>query len=233
MDLPTVENINDRRKTDFQQRLREALAAENDPERDLYRRLVAEVAQADDVDPLDVAAAVVRLAQGEQSMLLDKPARPERRDRDVPRRERPERSERPERPRKPKGQGPENEGDMPPMDTFRIAVGHQHNVEPRNIVGAIANEAGLDSAYIGRIDIREDYSLVDLPAGMPKDIFKDLKKTWVAGQQLQIRRWSEHPPQRSDADDQRGPGRPGPKRPPKAGRGKPPRPGPRGKAPRS
>lgn len=232
MDLPTVENINDRRTTDFQQRLRAALAADNDPERDLYRRLVAEVAAADEVDPLDVAAAVVRLAQGEQSMLLAKPARPERperRDRDVPRRER---SERPERPRHAKGHGPENEGDMPPMDTFRIAVGRQHNVEPRNIVGAIANEAGLDSAYIGRIDIREDYSLVDLPAGMPKDIFKDLKKTWVAGQQLQIRRWSEHPPQRNDTGDQRGPGRPGPKRPPKTGRGKPPRSGPRAKPPR-
>ena len=74
------------------------------------------------------------------------------------------------------------------METFRIEVGLQHGVKPGNIVGAIANEADLDSQYIGRVQIFDDHSLVDLPEGMPKEIFHGLKKVWVSGQQLQIRR---------------------------------------------
>ena len=72
------------------------------------------------------------------------------------------------------------------MERFRIEVGNKHEVKAGNIVGAIANEAGLDSQYIGRINIHDDYSLVDLPEDMPKEVFKDLKKTWVSGQQLNI-----------------------------------------------
>jgi ATP-dependent RNA helicase DeaD len=72
------------------------------------------------------------------------------------------------------------------MQRFRLEVGHKHEVKPGNIVGAIANEAGLDSKHIGRIVIHDDYSLIDLPSGMPKDIFTTLKKTWVSGTQLNI-----------------------------------------------
>jgi ATP-dependent RNA helicase DeaD len=68
-----------------------------------------------------------------------------------------------------------------------------HGVKPGNIVGAIANEAGLDSKHIGRVDIREDHSMVDLPEGMPSDVFKLLKKVWVSGQQLRITRGGEAP----------------------------------------
>jgi len=62
---------------------------------------------------------------------------------------------------------------------------------PGNIVGAIANEAGIESQYIGRINIHDDYSLVDLPEGMPREIFNELKKVWVSGQQLKISRLSK------------------------------------------
>ena len=72
------------------------------------------------------------------------------------------------------------------MERFRIEVGHNHDVKPNNIVGAIANEAGLDSQHIGRINIYDDFSVIDLPEGMPKDVFSDLKKVWVAGKQLHI-----------------------------------------------
>jgi ATP-dependent RNA helicase DeaD len=72
------------------------------------------------------------------------------------------------------------------METYRVAVGHEHQVKPGNIVGAIANEAGIDSKYIGRIQIFDNYSLVDLPSGMPKEILTHLKKVWVAGQELRI-----------------------------------------------
>jgi ATP-dependent RNA helicase DeaD len=74
------------------------------------------------------------------------------------------------------------------METFRIEVGHQHGVQPGNIVGAIANEAELDSRYIGRIDIRDDHSLVDLPEGMPREVLEILKKTRVAGRPLRMAR---------------------------------------------
>ena len=72
------------------------------------------------------------------------------------------------------------------METYRVAVGKIHRVKPANIVGAIINEAGLDGKMIGHIDIQEDHSLIDLPEGMPKEIFRDLQKVWVAGQQLKI-----------------------------------------------
>jgi ATP-dependent RNA helicase DeaD len=74
------------------------------------------------------------------------------------------------------------------METFRIEVGHNHGVQPGNIVGAIANEADLESKYIGRIDIRDDYSLVDLPEGMPRELMEHLKKVRVGGQMLRIQR---------------------------------------------
>jgi ATP-dependent RNA helicase CsdA (EC 5.99.1.-) len=76
--------------------------------------------------------------------------------------------------------------EAPEMETYRVEVGSQHGVQPSNLVGAIANEAELDARYIGRIEIFEDHSLVDLPTGMPKVIQRDLRKTWVCGRQLQI-----------------------------------------------
>lgn len=70
------------------------------------------------------------------------------------------------------------------MVTYRVAVGHTHGVKPGNLVGAIANEANLDSKHIGRIEINEDHSLVDLPEGMPEETLRLLRKARVAGRQL-------------------------------------------------
>uniref|UniRef100_UPI0025CE3704 helicase-related protein n=1 Tax=Nevskia sp. TaxID=1929292 RepID=UPI0025CE3704 len=80
-----------------------------------------------------------------------------------------------------------------PMETFRVEVGHAHGVKPGNIVGAIANEAGVESSFIGRIEIENEFSLVDLPAGMPKEIFRDLQKVWVVGRQLKLSRLNAPP----------------------------------------
>ena len=74
------------------------------------------------------------------------------------------------------------------MDTYRIEVGRVHGVQPGNIVGAIANEAGIDGKHIGRVVIRDDHSFVDLPAGMPKDLLGELRNARVAGQKLEISR---------------------------------------------
>jgi ATP-dependent RNA helicase DeaD len=102
--------------------------------------------------------------------------RPPRESRDKPRRERPTTA--PQRDTVP-GQG---------MERYRIEVGHQHGVKPGNIVGAIANEADVESEYIGRIVIHDDHSTVDLPAGMPPEIFRHLRSVWVSGQRLNITR---------------------------------------------
>ena len=76
----------------------------------------------------------------------------------------------------------------PGMATFRIEVGHQHGVKPGNIVGAIANEAGMPAKYIGRIEIYDDYSTLDLPDDMTPDLIEHLRTVWVAGQQLNMTR---------------------------------------------
>jgi len=72
------------------------------------------------------------------------------------------------------------------MQRYRIEVGREHGVEAKHIVGAIANEAGMDSSHIGHIKFYDAYSTVDLPEGMPKAVFKHLKKVWVCGRQLQL-----------------------------------------------
>ena len=74
------------------------------------------------------------------------------------------------------------------MERYRIEVGHQHEVKPSNIVGALANESGLDGDHIGHIDIHDDHCYVDLPEGMSRQMFFDLKKVWVCGQKLNITR---------------------------------------------
>jgi ATP-dependent RNA helicase DeaD len=89
------------------------------------------------------------------------------------------------------------------METFRIEVGHAHGVQPGNIVGAIANEADLESRYIGRIDIRDDYSLVDLPEGMPPELMEHLKKVRVAGQSLRIQHATPGDTERAPGGGQR------------------------------
>lgn len=78
--------------------------------------------------------------------------------------------------------------------TYKVMVGHVHQVKPGNIVGAIANEAGLDSAHIGKIEIFDDYTLVDLPAGMPEETFQVLRRARVAQQMLMIEAWDGQGP---------------------------------------
>jgi ATP-dependent RNA helicase DeaD len=92
------------------------------------------------------------------------------------------------------------------METYRIEVGSVHGTKPGNIVGAIANESGLEGVHIGRVDIREDHSYVDLPEGMPKQIFKELQQVRVAGRELRISRVSEKPPKPPRATIGRHPG---------------------------
>jgi ATP-dependent RNA helicase DeaD len=89
---------------------------------------------------------------------------------------------------RPRSESPRSDGGR---ESFRIEVGLTHGVKPANIVGAIVNEAGIDSALIGDIKIMDDHSIVDLPSGMPRDIFRVLGRAWVMGKQLRISKLSD------------------------------------------
>jgi ATP-dependent RNA helicase DeaD len=74
------------------------------------------------------------------------------------------------------------------MERFRIEVGHAHGIRPGDIVGAVSNEAGLESKHIGEININDSFSTVDLPEGMPDDVFNLLKKVRVCQHPMKITR---------------------------------------------
>jgi len=206
MELPSTEMINDKRIANFKQRISDTIGVENNQEFEFYSQLIEQYQQEHNIPAIEIAAALAKLLQGDTPLLLKNQPAPRRekfdrdshqgkdrgRDRKRPERgersERPSRGERPERSEKPKRERKSRDEPEVGMETFRIEVGKEHGVAPGNIVGAIANEAGLESSYIGRIDIQDSYSLIDLPEGMPKDLFKDLKKVWVSGQQLKISR---------------------------------------------
>ncbi|MGI9288565.1 MAG: DEAD/DEAH box helicase [Pseudomonadales bacterium] len=178
MELPSTESINDRRIARFKQRISDTLANEQLSQ---FSKLIEQYQQEHDVPALEIAAALAHLMQGDTPLLLQN--KPQRKA-DKSWNKKNERKPTKKHDRDARKGSPAEEG----MLRYRIEVGHDHNVMPGNIVGAIANEAGLDSEHIGRINIFDDYSLVDLPEGMPKDIFNGLKKTWVAGQRLRISR---------------------------------------------
>jgi ATP-dependent RNA helicase DeaD len=195
--LPTVKAVNDVRIAKFKEQIGETLAAGG---LEVFRSLIEEFEREQNVPAVDIAAALAKLGRGDLPLLLEKPdreARPE-----PVWEERPARAPRAEAP--PYKRERERERvSRPPEDgmgTYRIEVGHVHGVKPGNIVGAIANEAGIDSKYIGRIEIYDEHTMLDLPADLPPDLVDHLKKVWVAGQQLNITRDGEAPvPKKSAA----------------------------------
>jgi len=189
MELPSLEVANDLRLEKFKQRITELLATEN--YQHLYP-LIEEYQQEHDVTALDIASALAQLLYG-NSQKLSKLASPVRGSAQF----KPEIDSSPgERlsSRPAEQQLPPEDRNKPlaeSMERYRIAVGRKHGVKPANIVGAIANEAGIDSRYIGGIQIFEDHSIVDLPEGMPKEIFNHLQNVRVMGKPLRIFRLSQ------------------------------------------
>jgi ATP-dependent RNA helicase DeaD len=187
MELPSTELINDQRVARFKQRITDTLANED---LGLFEQMIEQYQQEHNVPAQEIAAAIAHLLQGDTPFLLQNKskakAKQKRTREDWDSSDRPERNKRPHKrdDRSAKKISPPEEG----MDRYRIEVGHDHDVQPGNIVGAIANEAGMDSRYIGRINIFDDHSLVDLPEGMPKEVFNLLKNVWVSGQKLKISR---------------------------------------------
>jgi len=169
-----------------------------------YLKLLNEYQLETEAQPMEIAAALASMLHGDRSLMLDEKAesrnedRGDRNDRSDSRRSEAgfsrRESDSDDRPRRAPGKDTRRRGTE--VETFRIEVGSIHGVKAGNIVGAIANEAGLDSNEIGSIQIRDDFSTVDLPAGMPRDIFRILGRAWVVGRQLRISKLSDHASER-------------------------------------
>ena len=171
MALPSAEKLNALRIGRFTQKISAAI---DTPAATQYRELLASFASEQDVDMLDIAAALASLVQGEQPLMVA-----DKRAQTAPPETAATGSDKPRSASKARGL------DIG-MQRFRVEVGRSHGASAGNIVGAIANEAGIDSEYIGRIKLFDDFSTVELPGEMPDEVFQTLFGTRVAGQPLRI-----------------------------------------------
>ncbi|MFK7830260.1 MAG: DEAD/DEAH box helicase [Congregibacter sp.] len=205
MELPSAKQVTDKRIETFKNKITDTLSTSD---LEVFRKLVEEYQFEFGVPVIEVAAALAAMAQGKKSLVAkaesprksqlreersasgsDRPRDKAPRDkvpgdsflRDMGPREMAPREKAPRRQR-------DKNGPEQGMERYQIAVGRKHGVKPGNIVGAIANEAEIDAEHIGRIDINAEHSTVDLPGGMPKEIFQHLKTVWVSGERLQIKR---------------------------------------------
>ncbi len=181
-ELPTVEDVNAQRVAKFADSITDALSATGI---EFFRKLVEDYEREHDVPMADIAAALaVQSRDGEAFLMAPEPP--------------PERRERRERHEKPK---PSRS-----FATYRVSVGKRHKVGPGAIVGAIANEGGLHRSDFGHIAIGPDFSLVELPAKLPKATLKKLEHTRISGVLIDLR-----PDRSSDKhrNPQSGGGKPG------------------------
>ncbi|MDC0238006.1 DEAD/DEAH box helicase, partial [Gammaproteobacteria bacterium] len=178
LELPSTEVVNNKRIASFKQQISDCLA-----EGDLafMQGLVEQYQQEHDVPALDIAAALAKLSLGAKPLLL-KPDTRSKGEKRSPARTVDGESARAGR-REVRRRKASRASAMD-IEQFRIEVGSAHGVQPSNIVGAIANEAGMDAQHIGRIDIQPEFSVVELPVGMPNEIFQDLRKAWICGRTL-------------------------------------------------
>lgn len=179
VDAPRAREINLKRIERFKQDISQTLAQED---LSLFKKLVEEYA-AESGQPLElIAAAIASLTQRGRPMLLSElPRQDANTDRSDKRQARGSKRAGSEDAR-PRRSRPPARG----MQRFRIEIGRDDGVKVGNIVGAIANEVGIPGSEIGPIDINSDYSTVDLPSGMPQDVFEVLGRTWVCGKQMRI-----------------------------------------------
>ena len=181
--MPTHEDIADRRLARFKQVLEETLETQ---ELEFFEELVEQYQAEHNVALSEIAAALAYLVQRERPLEVA-PEPPLHRRPGEHKKLFGGRRDTPRRPTKPE----------PGMLRYRIEVGRAHGVQPKNIVGAIANEAGLDSKFIGRIDLYDEYSTVDLPEEMPKEVFRHLQRVWICNRQLHMTRLEEEKPGKS------------------------------------
>lgn len=218
MRLPTLRDIADKRIEQFKSQLVETLGNEDIT---FYRDLIDKMIGEEIGEPAEIAAAIAHLLYRERPLAAANEPEPPMREfnRDFDDR-RPRRFE-----ERGEGRGDSRRSDAN-MRRYTLDVGRTHGVMPKDIVGAIANEGGIGARQIGAIKLFDTYSTVELPAGLPDEVFQNLKKTWVRGQRINLqpaedtrgngkksfgndRPWSPRPP-RGNSD-----GKPAPKRRPR------------------
>ncbi|GAB3016166.1 ATP-dependent RNA helicase DeaD [Nocardioides flavus (ex Wang et al. 2016)] len=177
MQLPTVDDVNATRLTRFDDQITQALTQ---PERiDFFRDVVSHYVSEHDVAEVDVAAALAAVMHGEQPLLLEPEPEPRQRSFE----ERATHGGKSDRGRS----GPRESRSGAPMAAYRIEVGKRHKVEPRQIVGALANEGGLSRGDFGYISIKPDFSVVELPADLPPGTLDRLASTRISGKLIEIK----------------------------------------------
>jgi ATP-dependent RNA helicase DeaD len=169
MELPSGSEVSDKRIQQFNQVLTEALTSQK---LDYFDNILAQYSAENDRSPEEIASALAYLLQKDRPLKVE----------DTPGRK--NRGEKKDSAMN-KNLGSKNKADIP-MVRYRLAVGRNDEIKPGDIVGSIANEAGIESQYIGHIKLHEDHSTVDLPDGMPKEMLDHLKKVKVRGKALQI-----------------------------------------------
>ena len=199
--MPSNAQVSDQRIQQFTEQLSKTLET---PRLDKFREMIVKYVEENELDMADVAAALTYENQKERPLFpkLDNIVAPRQensgknrdrnRDRDGKNRDRKSKDSfsKDSNPRNTRAKSEriirDEDGNEVPMLTYRLEVGKNDSVEPSNIVGAIANEADISSQYIGQIILHDEYSTVDLPDGMPDDVFKTLKKARVRSKALNI-----------------------------------------------
>lgn len=195
MPIPSMKQVISQRIEQFKQQL---TAIRETEDLSPYQSIIETWSNEDLLDLSELAAALLFVAQGDRP-LVAKGKVLQHEDRE-PTEQPPQWKDKP--PRKPKehksreGKPSRRGDDGIARTTFKIAVGYTHGVKPGNIVGAIANEAGIDSHLIGAIDIQDTYSTLDLPQDMPHSLLQQLRDVWVCGQKLRIERYQPEERQR-------------------------------------
>jgi ATP-dependent RNA helicase DeaD len=164
-ELPSVEDVNAQRVAKFADSITDSLGA---PGIELFRRLVEDYEREHDVPMADIAAALAAQSRDGEAFLMSPEPPPDRRPR--------QRDDRPAKTNRKPFEGPKKG-----FATYRIAVGKRHKIGPGAIVGAIANEGGLHRSDFGHITIKPDFSLVELPAKLPRETIKALERTRISG----------------------------------------------------
>jgi len=214
-DLPNADLLGKRRLEKFASKVQQQLESSD---LDQYRALLSQiqpVAEGEELDMETLAAALLKMAQGERSLIVppDAPMRPKRefRDRDDRFERRGDRND-----RGPRGDRPERGGEDRPrrerrdageMELYRIEVGRDDGVEVRHIVGAIANEGDISSRYIGNIKLFGSHSTIELPKGMPGEVLQHFTRTRILNKPMNMQLLGDAQPRPDRGGERRGGGR--------------------------
>ncbi|HHA1272778.1 DEAD/DEAH family ATP-dependent RNA helicase [Enterobacter mori] len=217
-DLPNADLLGKRRLEKFAAKVQQQLESSD---LDQYRALLSQIqptAEGEELDMETLAAALLKMAQGERSLIVppDAPMRPKRefRDRDDRFERRGDRNDRNDR--GPRGDRPERGGEDRPrrerrdageMELYRIEVGRDDGVEVRHIVGAIANEGDISSRYIGNIKLFGTHSTIELPKGMPGEVLQHFTRTRILNKPMNMQLMGDAQPRSDRGGERRGGGR--------------------------